>query len=114
MRGKFISFEGPEGGGKSTHVAALAEALVALAEALLEAALDELLDVQPNRPRAATSTPANASAAILLTFMVIPFFPFPFCTEACLRVLVYTITPNFPASCEKRDLTSHSLVQRRI
>lgn len=27
MRGKFISFEGPEGGGKSTHAAALADAL---------------------------------------------------------------------------------------
>ena len=39
---------------------ALAEA--ALAEVLADAALDELLDVQPNRPRAATRAPAKASA----------------------------------------------------
>ena len=35
MRGKFISFEGPEGGGKYTHVAALAEALRAEGKSVL-------------------------------------------------------------------------------
>ena len=35
MRGKFISFEGPEGGGKSPHVAALAEALRAEGKCVL-------------------------------------------------------------------------------
>lgn len=35
MRGKFISFEGPEGGGKSTHAAALADALRAEGKTVL-------------------------------------------------------------------------------
>ena len=35
MRGKFISFEGPEGGGKSTHVAALSAALRANGKTVL-------------------------------------------------------------------------------
>ena len=35
MRGKFISFEGPEGGGKSTHAAALAETLRAEGKTVL-------------------------------------------------------------------------------